>query len=295
MLSPSYISILGVKVHNYSLKEILENVRSELKSSTFEHKNKQLRAGHVTRVLPIYTVNPEFLVLAYELNTFKKILNRAFVAVPDGIGILYAGLLKRRGFQERITGIDLVHSLTRLAAEHDLQVGYLGGKQNAAEKTLNRFKKQYTHLKGWSDPGPKISFTRYSFSDGGLNSQKTLTDLIKIHQNSHDLESLLEKISQTDILFVAFGAPKQEFFIEHMKGTLTTNLKSKILNQKSIVAVGVGGSLDEISGISPQSPHWIERAGFKWLFRLVTEPWRWKRQLRLIKFIYLLMRDSHLS
>ena len=80
-----------------------------------------------------------------------------------------------------------------------------------------------------------------------------------------------------------------------MKGTLTTNLKSKILNQKSIVAVGVGGSLDEISGISPQSPHWIERAGFKWLFRLVTEPWRWKRQLRLIKFIYLLMRDSHLS
>ena len=301
-LNPSFISVLGVNIHNYSLQEILENIRSQLKNNTSDHTSKQFKVKHSRYVLPIYTVNPEFLVIAHEHNKFKDILNRAFIAVPDGIGILYAGLLKGKRFPERITGIDLVYSCTQLAAEHDFTVGFLGGRQDAAEKVLKLFKNRYPSLNAWSDPGPNIEIVSSPISP---NSPKTLTNLIKIDQNSYDMENLLSTISGCDILFVAFGAPKQEYFIEYISSQLTARFataNSKTPQNKSreplavsrkLICVGVGGSLDEISGISAQSPHWINVLGFKWLFRLATEPWRWKRQMRLLKFLRLLLSKNN--
>ncbi|MCR4263882.1 MAG: WecB/TagA/CpsF family glycosyltransferase, partial [Candidatus Roizmanbacteria bacterium] len=271
-LNPSFTSVLGVHIHNYSLQEILENIRSQLKNNTSDHTSKQFTVKHFRHVLPIYTVNPEFLVIAHEHNRFKDILNRAFIAVPDGIGILYAGLLKGKRFPERITGIDLVYSCTQLAAEHDFTVGFLGGRQDAAEKVLTLFKNRYPSLNAWSDPGPNIEIT---LTQNSLNSQKTLTDLIKIDQNSYDMENLLNKISECNILFVAFGAPKQELFIEWLKTSLRGSMTKQSQRdrraphvarddgkRKPIVCVGVGGSLDEISGISAQSPRWINVVGF---------------------------------
>jgi hypothetical protein len=175
----------------------------------------------------------------------------------------------------------------------------LGGRQDAAEKVLKLFKNRYSSLNAWSDPGPNIEIT---LTQNSSNSSKTLTQHIKIDQNSYDMENLLNKISGCDILFVAFGAPKQEIFIEYISSQLTARFatahsetpqnksRKPLVVSRKLICVGVGGSLDEISGISAQSPRWINAVGFKWLFRLTTEPWRWKRQTRLIRFLYLILK-----
>jgi len=82
-------------------------------------------------------------------------------------------------------------------------------------------------------------------------------------------------------LFVAFGAPKQEFWI------------SENLNKIPVkVAIGVGGAFDYISGKIPRAPRFIRNIGFEWLFRLVVQPWRMKRQLSLIKFAWLIAKEK---
>ncbi|HSW97175.1 MAG TPA: WecB/TagA/CpsF family glycosyltransferase, partial [Candidatus Saccharimonadales bacterium] len=84
-----------------------------------------------------------------------------------------------------------------------------------------------------------------------------------------------------DILFVAFGFPKQEEW-------MFTNL-SKV---NVTVMMGVGGAFDYISGRVPRAPLWVQKLGFEWLFRLVRQPWRWKRQLALLEFIWLVMKEK---
>jgi N-acetylglucosaminyldiphosphoundecaprenol N-acetyl-beta-D-mannosaminyltransferase len=280
--STSKHSILGVTVHTYSLQEVLEIVYSKFdtnqqhnsKTTSTDGKNPQESA-----VLPVYTINPEIVVLANQFPEYKTILNHAFIAVSDGVGIYLTGLLTGKRFPERITGIDLVVELTKLAFEHDLKVGFLGGREDSAKKTMEQFKNRYPHLGAWADPGPSIDCIFPEKNGSSSNTVKNISKLINIHQNSEELNVLLHQIASSDILFVAFGAPKQELFIELLK-TYTSALTP-------LIAVGVGGALDELSGVTPRPPKWIQSIGMKWLFRLATEPWRWKRQLRIFKFIQL--------
>lgn len=81
-----------------------------------------------------------------------------------------------------------------------------------------------------------------------------------------------------DLLFVALGAPKQEKWIAE-------NLPKLPIK----VAMGVGGSFDYISGKVPRAPKWLRSLGLEWLFRLVIQPWRIKRQLRLLKYLWLVL------
>lgn len=85
---------------------------------------------------------------------------------------------------------------------------------------------------------------------------------------------------KTDILFVALGSPKQELWI---------NKNLNMLNAK--VVIGVGGAFDFISGNVPRAPRVLRKFGFEWLFRLIIQPWRITRQLSLIKFIFLVIRQ----
>ena len=84
-----------------------------------------------------------------------------------------------------------------------------------------------------------------------------------------------------DILFVAFGFPKQEQWIAENLDKIPVK-----------VAMGVGGAFDYISGNVPRSPVFIRKLGLEWLFRLIIQPWRLKRQLALFKFIYLVLREK---
>jgi N-acetylglucosaminyldiphosphoundecaprenol N-acetyl-beta-D-mannosaminyltransferase len=308
-------TLFGITIHRYSIQEALEIVYSKLTDSrSFDAEKDSFTSDdslHRT-IYPIYTINPEFIVLSREFPSYKTVLNNGFISVPDGSGIMLAGLLRGKFFPARITGLDLVHKLTALASEHDLRVGFLGGQDDSAHKSLKIFKNKYPNLKSWSDPGPKISLNPPN-PQNSLNFPNSVSLDIKIDHKSYDMDNLLHQIASTDILFVGFGAPKQELFIEYLRRQQFSdirqqtsdnkqqteknrNLKSEtclparqVLNLKSIICVGVGGSFDEISGVTSRPPQWIQAIGMKWLYRLVTEPWRWKRQTRLLKFLKLVV------
>jgi len=196
----------------------------------------------------IVTPNPELLVIANNNKEYNKVLNSAKLALPDGVGVMWAAKLLGRPLQQLIHGVDFTESLCKYVSKRPITVGFLGGGVNVAVKTSERLKEKY--------PGLRVGWSEQEFSAKLKNKN-------------------------VDILFVAFGSPKQEIWIyENLK-----NLPVKI-------AVGVGGSFDFISGKVPRAPEIFRSLKVEWLFRLLVEPWRIKRQLSLITFIFLVLKEK---
>jgi len=194
----------------------------------------------------VATVNPEFIAAAQYDEKFKNILNQADLNVPDGVGLKFAGWFLGQKINERITGVDLTWEICKLAAENNYSVYFLGGVEGVPEKAIKRLHLVYPKLKiaGFSSP---------------------------IIPNNGQLEDSAEIINEinnrkTDILLVALGAPKQEKFIAAHKDQLKVKL-----------AMGIGGTFDYIAGIVPYAPAWMRKLGLEWLYRLFTQPKRWRR------------------
>jgi len=196
----------------------------------------------------VVTPNPELLVIANKDLRYKTILNNAELALIDGIGVVMALWLIGKGFKQRLAGVDLMESLCKYVSKQPITVGFLGGGVGVAELTAECLIKKY--------PGLRV----------GLISKEWD-------------ESLEDK--KVDILFVAFGSPKQEIWISE-------NLK----NLPVKTAIGVGGAFDLASGKVPRAPKFLRGLGLEWLFRLTVQPWRIKRQLSLIKFVYLVFKEK---
>lgn len=196
----------------------------------------------------VVTPNPELLVIASKDKEYKTILNGAKLALPDGIGVMLGAWIIGNPLKQRITGVDLVKSVCNYVSKQPITVGFLGAGPNIAERTAECLQKMY--------PGLKVGLAASEWS-----------------------EELKDK--KIDILFVAFGSPKQEIWIKN-------NLKDLPVK----VAIGVGGAFDFISGKTPRAPKFLRSLGFEWLFRLIIQPWRIKRQLSLIKFVYLVVKQK---
>lgn len=205
----------------------------------------------------IVTVNPEFIVAAQYDEEFKKILNSADLSVPDGFGLKIGAWISRQKIGERITGIDLTWEICKLAAERGFSVFFLGGKEEVAKKTSQIIKKLY----------PKLKIA------GALSGQNDGATIKKVLG------------AKSDILFVAFGAPKQDKFIYRLKSS------SLISHHSSLrLAVGVGGTFDYIAGILPRAPKWMRSLGLEWLYRLIHQPKRLGRIFTaVIKFPILVL------
>lgn len=134
----------------------------------------------------IVTVNPEMVMEAQRDKEFRRIINSADLVVPDGAGIMWAGNYLKRPFRERITGVDLTWAICKLAEDRGYRVFFLGAKKGIAREASIRIKKLHPRL--------KIA----GVYAGGPNDKKTIENLNR---------------TTPDILFVAFGAPKQEKFI----------------------------------------------------------------------------------
>lgn len=195
----------------------------------------------------IVTPNPEIVVMAQKDKELKNIINHADLAVPDGVGLKLT-----TDIVCHTPGIDLMEALVKVAAEKGFTAGFLGGREEVAKKTAECLKKKYPKL--------KVVFAE----SGG-----------QVDEDGKSLKSL--KSLNCDILFVAFGPPKQEKWIAKNLAKLPVK-----------VAMGVGGAFDIISGKVPRAPKWLRNLGFEWLFRLVVQPWRIKRQMVLIRFLLLL-------
>ena len=252
--------ILGISVTTSPKKEILEEIEKYLEKSS----EKQAKP------FVIATPNPEQIVSAQEDTHFAQMLNRADVALPDGIGLAIA--LKR----PRIPGVEFMEELVRLAATKGYRVGLIGGRGGVAVQALECLRARYPGLTGWAqEPG-----------DVDLG---TLGDL-------DDLREKIQK-SNTRLVFVGLGAPKQELFIKKLAWGTGYGVQGKQGALSSyriphtaypIILMSVGGSFDMIAGRVKRAPAVLRGLGLEWLWRLVREPWRIRRQLALMKFLWLL-------
>lgn len=272
-------NILGVDITNSTKKEILEYIVKNLEN--FKKK------------LFVVTPNPEFLVLANKNSTFKSILNKADLASADGIGVIWASKILGKPLRDRFAGVDLVKSLCKEVSESNsanarkpITVGFLGGRDGVAKTAAECLRKTY--------PGLRVSFVGEEWPISMLDGRKSKVEdrnlRIEDRKSVHPQSSTVKNPSSTlnllpskniDILFVAFGAPKQEFWINDNLDEIPVK-----------VAVGVGGAFDYISGKIPRAPGFIRSIGLEWLFRLIIQPWRIKRQLSLVEFIWLVAKEK---
>lgn len=198
------------------------------------------------------TVNPEFIITAQKDLEFKKILNNASISLADGVGLVWASWVFGNKLKQRITGTDFVYEVAKLANQKGYTLFLLGGGLKVAELSGVKLKEQFPNLK-------------------------------VVGTSSADPDQALPEIKakKIDILLVAYGHPKQEKWIaNNLSGT------------KVKLAIGVGGALDYISGKKIRAPIFIRRIGLEWLFRLVSQPWRIRRQLSLPYFAYLVLKEK---
>ncbi|MDZ4246820.1 MAG: WecB/TagA/CpsF family glycosyltransferase [Dehalococcoidia bacterium] len=255
------VNILGVEIDDISMEEAVGMVEGWIEEGGRHY---------------IVTPNPEFVMAAQKDPEFKRILNNADLAIPDGVGLKIGSDL-----ENTIAGVDFLERLCKEAAEKGFTTGFLGGRDGVAKEAAECLQKKY--------PGLKVVLAE----DGGeINDNGEIVPAGPAARQPHAFPTALTSAGPphgaprlaspapppTDILFVAFGQVKQEKWI-------AKNL-SKIPVR---VAMGVGGAFDEISGRVPRVPAWVQRTGLKWLARLVLQPWRIKRQLVLVKFVWLVI------
>lgn len=222
--------MLGVGVTSATQDKILEYLLKELK------KDRKRREKIV-----IFTPNPEQISAANCDPKLAGVLNRAQIALPDGIGTVLGSRLIGTPIQARIPGIDFMKSLCENISKWPVNTGYFGGQGDVAEKAGECLRKMYPGL-------------RVEYASGEVLSE----ELIR---------------SDIDILFVGLGFPKQEqWILENMNKIPAT------------VFMSVGGSFDFLSGRIPRAPVFLRRVGLEWLFRLIVQPWRFKRQLQILHF-----------
>lgn len=226
----------------------------------------QSGAGH-----RIYTPNPEMLVAAHRDQYFKEVLQDADLNICDGKGIA----MLSRGKLQRIPGIDFMQRVCEIAAQEGKSIYLLGsGRQAVVDAAATQLQLQY--------PGLRIAGTH----EGIYIEEKSMAvapdrKLLVYSQDEHD--AMIEHIidAAPDILFVGFGHSKQEKWIhEHLDQLPSVK-----------IAMGVGGSLDVLSGRIRRAPKVFRWLGLEWLWRVIRQPQRIGRIWRaVIVFPYLYSR-----
>jgi len=195
----------------------------------------------------VATANTDFLVNAVSDPELQHILRSCDLVVPDGMPLVWASRIMGSPLPERVTGADLVPRLASLAAQKGYRIYMLGARPEIAQRAKMQLEAD--------NPGIQIV---------GCVSPP-LASIIEMDQ-----EALLADIERTapDILFVAFGNPKQEKWI-HLHRERLCNVP---------VCIGVGGTFDFIAGAVPRASSAIQNSGFEWVHRLAHNPrYLWKR------------------
>jgi N-acetylglucosaminyldiphosphoundecaprenol N-acetyl-beta-D-mannosaminyltransferase len=189
----------------------------------------------------VATVNPEFVMRASRDRDFARVLESADLCLADGTGVVWAA--RRQGCQidAPVTGVDLIPLLAAMCARRGFRLFLLGAAPGVAADFASRLRAEYPGLEVAAHPGSPDP----SADDEALR-------LIRAHR--------------TQVLLVAYGAPKQEMWIDRTKD------RSGVT-----VAMGVGGSFDYLTGLATRAPAWMRRAGLEWMHRLARQPWRIRR------------------
>ena len=240
------VDILGVRIDDVTYAEALALLTQAIAT----------RMPHV-----VTTPNPEIVMLARREPAYKATLNRAALNIPDGVGLLLAARLAGRRLRQHVQGTDLVSLLARESARAGHRWYLLGGGGSVAVAAAEALAKQFPGLAVvGAEPGSPLA--------------------------EHDavVRQRIAAVAPVDVLLVAYGAPKQEEWLDRNLAALGIP-----------VGIGVGGVFNYFSGATPRAPAWVRRVHFEWLHRLITQPWRWRRQRALPVFALLAIFDAIFS
>jgi N-acetylglucosaminyldiphosphoundecaprenol N-acetyl-beta-D-mannosaminyltransferase len=232
------VTILGVPIHQLSMAETVTAVAKMMGESE-------------PRLHQIATVNPEFIMRAQQDEPFRTVLRHADLCLADGIGVVWAARYQGQPVPERVPGSELVHHLAAEAAQAGWSLFLLGAAPGIAAQAAIILQQRYPSL---------IIAGTYAGSPAPAENEAIVA---------------LINESGAQMLWVAYGAPKQDLWIARNRDKLPLVR----------VAVGVGGSLDFITGKAIRAPRWVQNLGLEWLHRLWHEPWRWRRMLALPRFV----------
>jgi len=236
------IELLGLKVNRLTMDEALAAIIGFVEERTPCH---------------VVTADASMVVLAGEDADLKRIVRNADLVTPDGAGILWASKLLGVRISNKVSGVDLVEKLCMESSKTGLRLFFLGAGPEVAATAAKKLIEKY--------PGAQIVGTRngYFKADEEASIVQTITD------------------AKPDILFVAFGIPKQEKFIDRYKADLAVP-----------VCIGVGGSFDVYSGLVKRAPVWMQNAGLEWIFRLYQNPKKISKVMTLPRFALLALWTS---
>lgn len=237
----SKVTILGIPFNNMTRKEFLKRL--------YERMNANQKTFLVT-------ANPEIVMYAKNNKDYYDLLMQADYIAPDGIGIVKASRKLGTPVKERVPGFELMLGLLEIADLEKKKVYFIGAKEEIIELTVKNVNEKW----------PNIDVVGYHHG----------------YFDHEDPEMLAEVNSKDpDILFVAFGFPRQEKWI------------SRYLSQASHgIAVGVGGSFDVLSGRTKRAPRLVQYFHVEWLYRLIRQPSRYKRMAVLPKFLKEVYKQS---
>ena len=260
------VEVLGIRFHNLVRVEAAEAIAD------------MVRRGEKGYVVKPYS---EFMPRAAREPHIPQILNGADFCLADGIGILWAahylslpgGPLRalaqlplslaamtlnpaavRRPLKENMAGVDLTWEMLARLDEAGSRVFLLGGTEEEVQGTRRRIEARFPNL------------TIVGARNGYFEESNRIVELVNA--------------AQPHALLVALGFPRQEEWIAENMPRLKVN-----------VAVAEGGSFSYISGAVPRAPGWLRRLGLEWLYRLARQPWRLRRQLAILAFLRLVVRE----
>lgn len=197
----------------------------------------------------VVTPNPEMVQLARKDEPFRAVLSAADLVLPDGVGVVYAGKLLGRPLSGRVPGIEFADALCDRLAREGKRLYLLGAKAGVAELAAAKLKQAH--------PGLMVCGVHdgYFQEDGPVAAEV--------------------RGSGADVAFVCLGFPRQEHWMaRHGEAT-----GARLL-------VGLGGSLDVFAGQVKRAPEGWRRLGLEWLYRLVTQPSRLGRMMKLPLFLF---------
>jgi N-acetylglucosaminyldiphosphoundecaprenol N-acetyl-beta-D-mannosaminyltransferase len=200
-------------------------------------------------------INPLKLCLAWRNTAFMQLLCRADLYLCDGVGAAVAIRFLYRRTMFRVTGVQLFFDLIEAAEREGFRVFLFGASPESNEMAYRKLQDQY--------PALKLVGRHHGYSE----DDDSVIDLINA--------------SESDMVFVAMGSPKQECWISEHRARLVAPF-----------IMGVGGTFDVVSGNVEWAPAFFRRTGTEYIYRVYKQPQRLRQFPVLVKFLFVVLKES---
>lgn len=241
-MNKTRISVTGVPVDNVDMDGAVAHALEMLKQD---------------QQCTIFAMNPEKAIAARDNPELYQCLASAGLLIADGIGIILASRLHGIPFKSRVPGSELMPKLCEMAAANGYSVYLFGAKETTNQLAAEKLKQTYPEL----------------VIAGRHNG----------YVSDDEMPALIDDINQSgaNLLFVALGSPKQEYWMSQYQAQLNVTILQ-----------GVGGTFDVISGTVKRAPKFWRMLHLEWLYRLLSQPRRFIRQSKLPAYVWLVISSK---